>query len=74
MSPGRSVPDLARGRETRLGAGHAGYYPRFGFRRASGFGIRASFDVPDEALMALRLDDSSAVPGGVIRYPAAFGV
>lgn len=54
--------------------GHADYYPRFGFRRASSFGIRASFDVPDEALMALPLDDFSAVPGGVIRYPAAFGV
>ncbi|MCT1522493.1 GNAT family N-acetyltransferase [Dietzia maris] len=54
--------------------GHALLTPRFGFRRASGFGIRASFDVPDEALMALPLDDSPAVPGGVIRYPAVFGV
>ncbi|WP_067900578.1 GNAT family N-acetyltransferase [Actinomadura chibensis] len=54
--------------------GHAEYYPRFGFRRASEFGIRASFEVPDENLMALALDASKPVPSGTIRYPAAFGV
>lgn len=64
----------AMGEKLVVVLGHAGYYPRFGFRPASGFGIRAPFDVPDEALMALPLDDSPAVPGGVIRYPAAFGV
>ena len=40
--------------------GHPDYYPRFGFERASRFGIKASFDVPDEALMALELH-----PGGL---------
>ncbi|EON30910.1 putative acetyltransferase [Gordonia terrae C-6] len=53
--------------------GHAGYYPRFGFVPASRFGIRARFDVPDEAMMALPLDDGP-VPRGTIAYPAAFGV
>ncbi|MGW4202512.1 GNAT family N-acetyltransferase [Streptomyces sp. NPDC004726] len=54
--------------------GHAGYYPRFGFTPASRFGIRAPFDVPDEAMMAMALDDTSPVPAGTIQYPAAFGV
>ena len=54
--------------------GHAEYYPKFGFVPASRFGIRAPFDVPDEAMMALRLDDARPVPSGTIAYPAAFGV
>ncbi|MFJ3876606.1 GNAT family N-acetyltransferase [Streptomyces sp. NPDC090077] len=54
--------------------GHASYYPRFGFVPASRFGIRAPFEVPDEAMMALVLDDSVPVPAGTISYPAPFGV
>ncbi|HRO66249.1 MAG TPA: N-acetyltransferase [Pseudobdellovibrionaceae bacterium] len=53
--------------------GHPGYYPRFGYRRASLFGISAPFDVPDEALMALELTPG-ALEGvhGVVSYPPAF--
>lgn len=54
--------------------GHADYYPRFGFERASLFGISAPFEVPDENLMALALDPSASVPTGQIRYAPAFGV
>ncbi|MEU5402278.1 N-acetyltransferase [Streptomyces sp. NPDC005963] len=54
--------------------GHADYYPRFGFLPASRWGIRAPFEVPDEAMMALVLDSDRPVPSGVIRYAAAFGV
>lgn len=54
--------------------GHAEYYPKFGFVPASRFGIRAPFDVPDEAMMALPLNDDRPVPSGTIAYPAAFGV
>ncbi|WP_255450325.1 GNAT family N-acetyltransferase [Skermania sp. ID1734] len=53
--------------------GHPGYYPRFGFRRASGFEIRLSIEVPDEALMALSLD-GSPMPSGTVRYAAPFGI
>jgi putative acetyltransferase len=35
--------------------GHPEYYPRFGFRPASGFGITCEFEVPDEVFMALEL-------------------
>lgn len=53
--------------------GHAEYYPRFGFERASRYGIRAPFDVPDEAFMVLALTPA-ALDGvrGVVRYPPAF--
>ncbi|MFE7816264.1 GNAT family N-acetyltransferase [Streptomyces sp. NPDC057433] len=54
--------------------GHADYYPRFGFTPASRFGIRAPFDVPDEAMMAMALDGTRPVPAGTIQYPVAFGV
>ncbi|KAB8191191.1 GNAT family N-acetyltransferase [Nonomuraea phyllanthi] len=52
--------------------GHPRYYPRFGFVRASSYGIRAPFDVPDEAMMALPLDPSRPVPAGTITYPPPF--
>ncbi|WP_447041619.1 GNAT family N-acetyltransferase [Streptomyces sp. DSM 118878] len=75
----RAVLDATRARGERLVLvlGHPEYYPRFGFRPASGYGIRPGFEVPDEAMMALVLDgsgDSAPLPRGMIEYPAAFGV
>ncbi|WP_309141856.1 bifunctional class I SAM-dependent methyltransferase/N-acetyltransferase [Streptomyces griseicoloratus] len=72
----RAALDAARamGENLVLVLGHADYYPRFGFTPASRFGIRAPFEVPDEAMMALALDDTRPVPAGTIHYPAAFGV
>jgi len=38
--------------------GHPGYYPRFGFERASKYGIRCEYDeVPDEAFMIVVFDE-----------------
>ncbi|WP_068924645.1 GNAT family N-acetyltransferase [Planobispora rosea] len=54
--------------------GHAEYYPRFGFTRASVYGIRPPFEAPDEAMMALVFDETLPVPSGVIVYPPPFGV
>jgi putative acetyltransferase len=54
--------------------GHPDYYPRFGFVAAASFGIRAGFEVPDGALMALALDPDGDTPRGTIAYPAPFGV
>jgi putative acetyltransferase len=54
--------------------GHPDYYPRFGFVPASSLGIQPSFQVPDEALMALALDPDAETPRGTITYPAPFGV
>ncbi|WP_309050352.1 bifunctional class I SAM-dependent methyltransferase/N-acetyltransferase [Streptomyces sp.] len=72
----RAVLDAARlaGERLVLVLGHPEYYPRFGFARASAYGIRPGFEVPDEAMMALVLDASEPVPGGDLVHPAAFGV
>ncbi|KAB8171031.1 GNAT family N-acetyltransferase [Streptomyces sp. 3MP-14] len=63
-----------RGENLVVVLGHPAYYPRFGFRPASELGVRAAFDVPDEALMALALRPELPAPAGTIAYPAAFGV
>ncbi|MFD0337474.1 bifunctional class I SAM-dependent methyltransferase/N-acetyltransferase [Streptomyces sp. NPDC127117] len=72
----RAALDAARlrGESLVLVLGHPEYYRRFGFVPASRYGIRPGFDVPDEAMMALVLDESAPVPQGTIHYPAAFGV
>lgn len=64
----------SQGEPLVLVLGHPSYYPRFGFARASSHGIRAAFDVPDEAMMALVLDASRPAPSGTIAYPAPFSV
>lgn len=53
--------------------GHPDFYPRFGFVPASGHGITAPFDVPDEAFMVLPLSPRAlANLRGTVRYPPAF--
>lgn len=47
--------------------GHPSYYPRFGFVRASQYGLRWEHDCPDDAFMALELRPGSLL-GGVVRY------
>lgn len=54
--------------------GHPEYYPRFGFERASTFGLRSQWvGVPDEAFMAL-VFDPAVLPdgGGVAKYRDEF--
>ncbi len=48
--------------------GHEKYYPRFGFKPASEWGIKAPYDVPDEAFMAVELEKEALdnVAGTVI--------
>jgi len=53
--------------------GHAAYYPRFGFERASLNGLACQWQVPDEAFMILILDaDALAGVSGVARYRVEF--
>ena len=53
--------------------GHAEFYPRFGFRPATTFGIGCEWNVPDEVFMALMLDDAKRPGiGGTARYRAEF--
>jgi len=53
--------------------GHPDYYPRFGFRPASRFGLSCEYDVPDEAFMALELKPGTLSScHGMVRYHPAF--
>ncbi|HET6987796.1 MAG TPA: N-acetyltransferase [Kribbella sp.] len=56
-----------RGEQSVVVLGHAEYYPRFGFRQATEFGVHhPEYDGP--SLMALALD-GHAVPAGDLTYP-----
>jgi putative acetyltransferase len=57
------------GHEVVVVLGHPGYYPRFGFERASARGIRWEHDAPDEAFLVLELRPGALRGrGGVVRY------
>ena len=52
--------------------GHEGYYPRFGFRRASERGLGNEYGA-DEAFMVLELRPGSLPSGGgLVRYAPEF--
>ncbi|PFM64144.1 GNAT family N-acetyltransferase [Bacillus cereus] len=53
--------------------GHQEYYPKFGFKKASDWNIKAPFEVPDEVFMAMELREN-ALQGveGVVQYSSAF--
>lgn len=68
---------LARCREAGYGAsivlGHPDYYPRFGYVPASRFGVRSTYDVPDEVFMAQELRPGAlAAAAGLARYAPEF--
>ncbi len=54
--------------------GHEHYYPRFGFERASKYGLKAQWEgVPDEAFMAMVLNKAMLENvSGVVRYRSEF--
>jgi putative acetyltransferase len=54
--------------------GHEKYYPRFGFQKASKYGLKSQWDgVPDEAFMVLILNESIMNDvSGVVRYRDEF--
>ncbi|MBP1744586.1 MAG: GCN5-related N-acetyltransferase [Firmicutes bacterium] len=53
--------------------GHADYYPRFGYSPAGRWGIKASFDVPDENFMAAELVKGGLdYVSGIVEHAAEF--
>lgn len=59
--------------ESVIVMGHSEYYPKFGFKKASNWGIEAPFEVPDELLMAIELKKNALdQTSGVIQYSNAF--
>ncbi|MFS4431149.1 GNAT family N-acetyltransferase [Chryseobacterium sp. S90] len=54
--------------------GHENYYPRFGYKKTSNFGISFPFDIPEENGMAVELvKDGLKNKKGVVKYPQEFG-
>ena len=55
--------------------GHAGFYPRFGFRPASTLRITCEWDVPDDVFMVLILDSGkTAGISGPAQYRTEFSM
>lgn len=55
--------------------GHEDYYPRFGYKKASAFGIKFPFDAPDACCMAMELKVNGLNGiSGTVHYPDAFGL
>lgn len=53
--------------------GHENYYPKFGFEKASKYGVEAPFEVPDEAYMILELLQGGLNGiSGIVEYSKAF--
>ena len=61
------------GFESVIVLGHEHYYPKFGFEPASKWNIKAPFDVPNNAFMAIELTTGAlANINGVVQYPNEF--
>lgn len=61
------------GHKSVIVLGHPEYYPKFEFKRASEWNIKAPFEVPDEAFMALELvKDELKGRSGTVEYPEEF--
>lgn len=50
------------------------YYPKFGYEKASNYGIKAPFEVPDENFMAIKLNDTNEEIKGTVKYAKEFGI
>ncbi|MDX5418987.1 MAG: N-acetyltransferase [Hymenobacteraceae bacterium] len=71
----KKAHEIARqlGHKSVILVGHETYYPRFGYKPASTFGIKFPFEAPDENCMAVELikDGLTGVSGTVV-YPEGF--
>jgi putative acetyltransferase len=64
----------ALGYELAVVIGHPEFYPRFGFRPGNDFGLRSTFDVPDDVFMVAELAPGAAARAGrLVRYVPQFG-
>lgn len=61
------------GHKSVIVLGHDNFYPKFGFKPASEFNIKAPFEVPDTAFMAIELYSGSLKnTQGTVTYPKEF--
>lgn len=55
--------------------GHEKYYPRFGYRPATRFGIQFTLEIPPENFMAIELEkDGLKKVSGTVIYPPEFNI
>ena len=53
--------------------GHESYYPRFGYKRATDYGITLPFDAPEENCMVIELVENGLNKvEGTVQYPKEF--
>lgn len=53
--------------------GHPNYYPRFGYKKLSGYGIKVPFDAPDECCLGIELEEGAlSDAAGVVEFPPEF--
>jgi predicted N-acetyltransferase YhbS len=63
------------GYESVILIGHENYYPKFGYKKTSNFGISFPFDIPEENGMAIELvKDGLKNVKGVVKYRKEFGI
>lgn len=54
--------------------GHAEYYPRFGYKKLSSYGITLPFPVPDECCLGAELTEGAlSKVSGIVIFPPEFG-
>lgn len=64
---------IKKGFESVVILGHQDYYPRFGYLKASEFGIKLPFDVPEEYCLAKELIPNGLKDkSGIVEYNQAF--
>lgn len=54
--------------------GNPDYYSRFGYIKASNYGIIAPFEVKDDYYMVCELNKNCDIPKGSVKYSDAFGI
>lgn len=55
--------------------GHPEYYPKLGFTKASSWNIKAPFEIPDEAFMAIEITEGELKDaGGIIQFPEEYSI
>lgn len=52
--------------------GHNNYYPKFGYKEAKIFGIKAPFEISSENFMAIKLNDNNVNVSGIVEYAKEF--
>jgi predicted N-acetyltransferase YhbS len=53
--------------------GHADYYPRFGYKKLSGFGVSVPFEAPDECCLGVELEEGAlSDAAGIVEFPPEF--